>query len=59
MTCDHCVKSVTSAVEEVHGVSSVAVDLAAQSAVIEGEALDAQAIIEAITEEGYEATVKA
>lgn len=57
MTCDHCVTAIRNAVEELPGVESALVDLDAKSAVVEGNALDAGAIIAAIKEEGYEATV--
>lgn len=57
MTCDHCVKSVTSALQGVAGVSAAKVDLQAKSAVVQGEALDAAKLIGAIKEEGYEAAL--
>ncbi len=58
MTCDNCVQHVTKAVKGVAGVSDVKVDLATNSAKIEGEFDDAQ-VVAAIEEEGYEAAVKA
>jgi copper ion binding protein len=58
MTCDNCVQHVTKAVREVAGVRDAKVDLARKSARIEGD-FDAQKIIEAIEEEGYEAAVRA
>ena len=57
MTCDNCVQHVTKAVREVAGVRGVEVELASNSAKIEGE-FDEKQIIEAIEEEGYEASVK-
>jgi copper chaperone len=57
MTCDHCVRAVTGAVEDVPGVSSVSVSLENNSATVEGESIDTTAVIEAIKEEGYEAAV--
>ena len=57
MTCDNCVQHVTKALREVAGVRSVKVDLASNSANVEGEFDDAK-IIEAIEEEGYEAAVR-
>lgn len=54
MTCDNCVKHVTQAVQGVAGVSAVKVDLATNSARVEGE-FDEQRIMEVIEEEGYEA----
>jgi copper chaperone len=57
MTCDHCVNSVTTAVGELAGVSKVDVSLEDKRAVVEGDALDPQAIVAAIEEEGYEAAL--
>lgn len=54
MTCGHCVAGVTSALEKISGVSSVKVSLEQAQAVIEGTA-DLQALIDAVTEEGYTA----
>ena len=54
MTCDNCVKHVTEALEGVPGVTAVKVDLASNSAKVEGN-FDDQKIIEAVEEEGYEA----
>ena len=58
MTCDHCVRSVTQAVNEVEGVDQTHVDLAGGTAVVEGPALDPERIIAAIEEEGYEAALR-
>ncbi len=55
MTCDHCVRAVTEAIEGVPGVVSAKVDLDAQKASVESESADASAIVAAIEEEGYEA----
>lgn len=57
MTCDHCVRSVTSAVNDIAGVSDTKVSLEAMKAVVQGENLDPKAIIAAIEEEGYEASL--
>jgi copper chaperone len=55
MTCQHCVRAVTSALGKVPGVKAVrAVDLARGQAEIEGSP-DEQAVIAAVREEGYEA----
>jgi copper chaperone len=55
MTCNHCVMAVTKALAKVPGVSKVErVDLQSGRAVIEGSP-DEQAVIAAITDEGYEA----
>ena len=58
MTCDNCVQHVTKAVREVAGVRDAKVELATNSARIEGD-FDAQKVVEAIEEEGYEAAVRA
>ena len=57
MTCEMCVKHVTSGLQNVNGVKSATVDLESATAVVEGENLDAQTLIEAVQEEGYDATV--
>jgi copper ion binding protein len=57
MTCDNCVQHVTKAVREIDGVRDVKVELASNSAKVEGE-FDDRKIIEAIEEEGYEAEVR-
>ena len=57
MTCDNCVQHVTKAVREVAGVRGVEVELASNSAQVEGD-FDEKRIIEAIEEEGYEASVR-
>ena len=59
MTCDHCVHAVTEAAKGVPGVTDAQVDLATNSAKVEGEGFDVAKIIEAIKEEGYEAAVRA
>jgi len=58
MTCDNCVQHVTKAIRELPGVRDVMVDLATNSARVEGD-VDQRAIIEAVEEEGYEASVQA
>jgi copper ion binding protein len=58
MTCDNCVQHVTKAVREVVGVREVKVELASNSAKVDGD-FDEKQIIEAIEEEGYEAVVNA
>jgi copper ion binding protein len=57
MTCDNCVQHVTKAVRDVPGVSDVKVELASNSARVEGD-FDEKKIVEAIEEEGYEAAVR-
>ena len=58
MTCDHCVKAVTTALSDTDGVSKAEVNLDENSATVEGENIDVSALIAAIDEEGYEAVVK-
>ncbi|MEW8955656.1 heavy-metal-associated domain-containing protein [Clostridium sp.] len=53
MSCGHCVGHVKEALTEVEGVTSVDVDLASKTAVIEGEISDDK-IKEVIDEVGYE-----
>lgn len=57
MTCGHCVHAVTTALQDVPGVRAATVDLASASARVEGEAVDAAALIAAVAEEGYTATL--
>ena len=56
MTCGHCEKAVQSALKSVPGVQDVRVDLKGGVATVQGDA-DAQALIAAVTEEGYAAQV--
>jgi copper chaperone len=54
MTCGHCVRAVTQAIERADPSARVAVDLA--SGTLRAEtALDAQAVARLVTGEGYEA----
>jgi copper chaperone len=56
MTCNHCVMAVTKALKNVPGVESADVSLDKAQAVVKGSA-DAQALIAAVKEEGYGATL--
>lgn len=56
MTCQNCVKHVREALENLPGAQNVNVDLAAGRAVVEG--VDPDAAIEAVVEEGYEASLE-
>ena len=58
MSCGHCEAAVRSEVGNVAGVESVAVDLDSKDVVVTGEAFDLDAVIAAVDEAGYEATVK-
>ncbi|HSA88751.1 MAG TPA: heavy metal-associated domain-containing protein [Burkholderiales bacterium] len=54
MTCQHCVRSVTKALQGVAGVDNVSVDLGAGRAQVEGPA-DSALLLQAVESEGYEA----
>jgi len=58
MTCDHCVHAVTEAAKATPGVADASVSLDDKSAVVHGEKIDLDALLAAIAEEGYTATVK-
>ncbi|KPH01842.1 copper chaperone [Pseudomonas sp. MYb2] len=52
MSCGHCVKAITNAVQAKDPAASVRVDLAAKEVGVES-ALSAKQVIEVISEEGY------
>jgi len=54
MTCGHCVRAVTQAVQSQDPAASVKVDLAAKEVGVESR-LSAEQVIRLITEEGYNA----
>ncbi|WP_426179533.1 heavy-metal-associated domain-containing protein [Pseudomonas sp. TWRC1-2] len=54
MTCGHCVRAVTQAVQSKDPAASVNVNLAAKEVGVESH-LSAEQVIELITEEGYSA----
>jgi copper chaperone CopZ len=54
MTCDHCVRHATKALESVDGAENVKVDLQQGSATVEGS-VDAEQLISAVKEAGYQA----
>ena len=56
MSCGHCVKAITQALQAKDPAASVRVDLAAKEVGVES-ALTAEQVIAAITEEGYDAKV--
>ncbi|BBH44152.1 heavy-metal-associated domain-containing protein [Pseudomonas sp. KU43P] len=56
MTCGHCVKAVTRAVQEQDAQAQVEVDLAAKQVRVQS-ALAVEQVLEAIREEGYQAEV--
>lgn len=57
MSCEHCVNHVTTALNELVGVSKVEVNLAAKNAIIEAsQEVSNEDIKDAIDEAGYEVT---
>ncbi len=57
MTCGNCVKHTTEALEKLDGVTSVNVDLAAKSAVVEADKdITDDVFKEAVSEAGYTVT---
>lgn len=59
MSCNHCVRSVTEALKNVSGVTSAEVNLDAKEARVEHIAeVSPQSLIEAVEEEGYQATLQ-
>ena len=57
VSCAHCRAAITAEVAAVAGVSSVEVDLEAKLVRVTGENLDDAALVAAIDEAGYEATL--
>ena len=55
MTCGHCVKHVTEALEGVNGVQKAEVNLESGVAKVQGQAPN-QALIDAVVEAGYSAS---
>jgi copper chaperone len=56
MSCGHCVKAITQALQAKDPAASVRIDLAANEVGVES-ALTAEQVIALITEEGYEVKV--
>lgn len=52
MSCGHCVKAITNAVQAKDPAASVRIDLAAKEVGVQS-ALSAEQVIEVISEEGY------
>ena len=57
MTCEHCVRAVQGAATGVDGVDGADVDLATGTAQVHGPAFETAAVIAAIGDEGYGATL--
>lgn len=53
MSCAHCAAHVKEALESVAGVAKAEVDLERKRAVVEGQALDDDAMRSAVAEAGY------
>jgi copper ion binding protein len=54
MSCEHCVKHVTNALQELEGVSAAAVSLKENTAVVDhAEAVTLEAMKAAVAEAGY------
>jgi len=53
MTCNHCVRAVTKALQGVAGVDNVSVDLGAGRARVDGPA-DPASLVRAVEKQGYE-----
>ena len=58
MSCEACVSHTKKALEEVPGVHSVTVNLAAQSAAVEHNSVDPAKLLAAVAGEGYEAEIE-
>ncbi|GHU76084.1 mercuric reductase [Spirochaetia bacterium] len=57
MSCDHCVKHVTTALEGITGVKSAKVSLKENTAVVEhGDGVSLDTLKAAVVEAGYEAS---
>jgi copper chaperone len=55
MSCEHCVRTVSTELAQVEGVSSVAVDLETKLVVVQGAGLDDTSLRAAIEDAGYDA----
>ncbi|ROM63538.1 copper resistance protein CopZ [Pseudomonas brassicacearum] len=56
MSCGHCVKAITQALQAKDPAAEVQVDLNAKTVQVQSS-LDADAVVEAIKEEGYEVSL--
>lgn len=57
MTCGHCKAAVEKAVAKIDGVENVSVDLEKGRASVQGSAFDQNAVMQAVSAEGYEIQV--
>ena len=53
MTCGHCVRTITEAIQNIDKHAKVEIDLARHRVEVEPDAADARALAEAIGEAGY------
>lgn len=54
MACNHCVMAVKNALSKLSEVKEVKVDLSNKTAIVEGESLSDEILVEVIEEAGYE-----
>lgn len=54
MSCEHCERTVTDALQDVSGVTDVSVDREAEQASVDGDT-DVSALVEAVEDAGYTA----
>jgi copper chaperone CopZ len=54
MTCGHCIRAVTTEVEQVSGVEAVRIDLAGATVTVTGTGFTDEQIKGAVVEAGYE-----
>lgn len=54
MSCEHCVNSVTTTLNEIKGISSVVVNLDEKTAVIQAEGVEDSIIKQAIDDIGFD-----
>jgi copper chaperone len=59
MTCGHCKTAVENALKSVQGVNAVTVNLGAGKAEVHGEHVNPDALVAAVIEEGYSASITA
>jgi copper chaperone CopZ len=55
MSCEHCEETVAEAIDEVAGVSAVAVDRETETATVEGD-VDPEALVDAVEAAGFDAS---
>jgi copper chaperone len=54
MACNHCVMAVKNALSKLSEVKEVKVDLSNKTAIVEGESLSDEILVEVIEEAGYD-----